>query len=49
MSVICTHTDSIEATELVPEVIAGCADRVTIGGRWAAPARVRVAFVVTGS
>jgi hypothetical protein len=33
MSLICTHTDSIEVTEL-PEVIAGCADCLTIGGRW---------------
>jgi hypothetical protein len=33
MSVICTHTDSIEVTEL-PEVIAGCADCLMIGGRW---------------
>lgn len=48
MSVICTHTDSIEVTEL-PEVVAGCADCVTIGGRWGAPAHVRVALVVTGS
>ncbi len=30
MSAICSHTDSIELTEL-PEVIAGCEDCLTIG------------------
>lgn len=33
MSAICSHTDSIELTEL-PEEIDGCAECLTIGGSW---------------
>jgi len=33
MNAICSHTDSIGLTEL-PEVIAGCEDCLTIGGKW---------------
>src|SRR5258705_12163142 len=33
MSTICSHTDSIELTEL-PDVVAGCRDCLAIGGTW---------------
>jgi len=33
MTATCTHLDSIELTEL-PQSIAGCEDRLAIGGRW---------------
>jgi hypothetical protein len=33
MSAICSHTDSIELTEL-PDAIAGCEDRPVIAGTW---------------
>lgn len=33
MSAICSHTDSIELTEL-PDEIAGCTDCLAIGGTW---------------
>ena len=33
MSAICSHTDSIELTDL-PEVITGCQDCLSIGGTW---------------
>ena len=33
MNAICSHTDSIELTEL-PDVIAGCQDCLAIGGTW---------------
>jgi Zn-finger in ubiquitin-hydrolases and other protein len=34
MTVACTHLDSIELTELLPEV-PGCEDCLASGGRWA--------------
>jgi Zn-finger in ubiquitin-hydrolases and other protein len=33
MSELCTHTDSIEITQL-PESIAGCEDCLAMGARW---------------